>query len=110
LGLGALTAVVLFCAAVAAPPASAHNLPKSFARQNTDTLMKRICHEDRRPCRGWGVQQCARKSDHRVDCYAFHRFVENGVNKTCRMWAKSLLRGNIVTTSIRRATVKCRPD
>lgn len=108
--LGTLVALVLFCVAVAAPPASAHKLPKFFARDNTYTLMKRICHDDPRPCRGWAVQQCARRSDHRVDCRAAYSFRENGVDKTCRMWATSRLRGNIVTTHILRATVRCGPE
>jgi hypothetical protein len=107
--LGKLVVLVLLCFAVLAPAASAHRLPKFFARAQTDILMKNICHDDPRPCRGWAVQQCARRSDHRVDCRAAHFFRENGVDKTCRMWAKSTLHGNIVTTRILRATVRCGP-
>jgi hypothetical protein len=107
--LGTLAALALLCMAVAAPSASAHRLPKFLARENTYTLMKRICHEDPRPCRGWAVQRCARRSDHRVDCRASHSFRENGVDKTCRMWAATRLRGNVYTTRILRATVNCGP-
>ena len=103
-------AATLLAGAVLATAAPAHQLPKSFARDQAFRLMNRICHEDSRPCRGVSIQQCVRKSAHRVDCRAAHRFVENGVDKTCRMWVTSRLRGSIVTTHILRATVKCRPD
>ena len=102
--------LVLVCGAVAAPSASAHKLFKFQARDISNTLMKRICHDDPRPCRGWSVMQCARRSDHRVDCRASHSFRENGVNKTCRMWVTSQLRGNTIYTHVLRATVRCRPD
>ena len=97
-------------AAIVAPPASAHTLPKSVARDTSNTLMKRICHEDPRPCRGWEVSGCARKSSHRVDCKAAHMFIEEGRDKTCRMWVTSQLSHNLIRTHILRATVRCEPD
>lgn len=106
---GALLAALLLCAAAVAPQAAAHTLPQWVARDISDSLMKRICHEDRRPCRGWQVSGCVRRSKHRVDCRAAHMFVENGKDKTCRMWVTSQLRENLIRTHILRATVRCEP-
>jgi hypothetical protein len=104
-----LTAIVLVCGAVAAPPASAHQLPKSFAREQSRLLIQRICNQDDDPCRGVSIGVCARRSDHRVDCQATHRFFENGRDKQCKMWTKSTLKGNLVTTRVLRKTINCRP-
>jgi hypothetical protein len=106
---GIAVALVFASAAVAAPQASALTLPKYIARDSSDTLMKRICHDDPRPCRSWKIEQCARRSSHRVDCRAVHSFREAGRDKTCRMWVTNQLRGNIVRTHILRATVRCAP-
>lgn len=107
--LGAVSVLALCCAAIVAPPASAHTLPKWVARDISDTLMKRICHDDPRPCRGWEILRCARKSSHRVDCRAAHMFIEEGHDKTCRMWVTNQLSGNLIRTHVLRATVRCEP-
>jgi hypothetical protein len=101
--------LVLISAAVVAPEASALTLPKYIARDSSNNLMKRICHDDPRPCRGWKIAQCARRSSQRVDCRAAHSFREAGRDKTCRMWVTNQLRGNIIRTHILRATVRCGP-
>jgi hypothetical protein len=106
---GAVLALVLLCGAVFAPSAPAHKLLKFQARDLSNTLMKRICHDDPRPCRGWAIQQCARRSSHRVDCRAAHFFRENGIDKVCRMWVTNQLSGNIIRAHVLRATVNCRP-
>ncbi|HKG36976.1 MAG TPA: hypothetical protein VKA89_11120 [Solirubrobacterales bacterium] len=106
----ALLLVALLFMAFATPSASAHQLPKPFAREQADKLMGRICHDDPRPCRGWSVGACARRSPHRVDCRTQYSYLEDGVQKTCRMWTKGTLSGNLVTTRVLRGTVKCRPD
>lgn len=95
--------------ALLAPPASAHTLPKWVARDISDNLMKRICHDDPRPCREWKIYRCARRSSHRVDCRAAHMFVENGSDKTCQMWVANQLRNNLIRTHVLRATVRCEP-
>ena len=104
-----LIATVLVCGAVAAPPASAHQLPKFFARDQSFQLMQRICNQDDDPCRGVTIGRCARRSAHRVDCHATYRFFENGRDKQCKMWTKSELNGDFVTTRVLRKTVNCRP-
>ena len=103
---GIVVMLVTMCA-LTASQASAHPLPKSLARQITDTVMKRVCHDDLRPCRGWQVARCARRSSHRVDCRASHSFVESRRVKTCRMWVTNELRGSVVYSRILRATVRC---
>lgn len=104
-----MAALALCAIAIAAPPASAHQLPKFIARDISDKVMKRICHEDPRPCRGWEIGRCARRSSQRVDCRAEHSFLENSRDKTCRMWVTNQLRGNLIRTHILRATVRCGP-
>ena len=108
--LGVSLAALLLGGAILAASAPAHQLPVSFARSQSSKLMNQICHQNFRPCHGAQIQQCARKSAHRVDCRAALHYAENGVNKTCRMSVTSRLSGNTVTTHVLRATVKCRPD
>ena len=105
-----LLVVALLFMAFATPSASAHQLPKAFARQQANKLMNQICHDDPRPCRGWKVGACARRADHRVDCQTQYSYLENNIRKTCRMKTKSTLNGNLVTTRVIRGTVRCRPD
>jgi hypothetical protein len=106
----ALAAMLLVGAVLAAATALAHTLPASFARSQSQKLMNQICHENYHPCHGVQIQQCSRKSAHRVDCKAALHYAENGVNKTCRASVTSRLSGNTVTTHVLRATVRCRPD
>jgi hypothetical protein len=36
-------------------------------------------------------------------------FIEEGHDKTCRMWVTNQLSGNLIRTHVLRATVRCEP-